>query len=380
MKTTLQRRSLHHNKLMVTFLLNICLFTIASGFQWLLISESKIEKFKPVTDEFCQQENYLTLKQTQVCAKHKDMMSSIADGVSLALKECQNQFRNESWNCSSRIEPKRLNAKRTSDLHTSVFRHEPQSGTRESAFVHAITSAGVVTVVTKNCRSGLIENCGCDLSWPTRNSYHASDFEWGGCSANVAWGQEMARVFVDASERRESKKKRSRNRKMRKRVANEKPVNLKNNQIGRQIVDELVEKQCKCHGVSSACDLKTCWRTLPDFSRVANHLKDGYNTAVQVHVVRKKERTVIQAKKGEHPVEGHRKLVFLRRTKSFCHTQGRVCFLDRDTSNSCENLCCNRGYHTIIREHVTSCNCKFKWCCEVTCQSCFDNVTENICL
>lgn len=38
------------------------------------------------------------------------------------------------------------------------------SGTRESAFVHAISSAGVAHALTRACSSGELENCGCDRS------------------------------------------------------------------------------------------------------------------------------------------------------------------------------------------------------------------------
>ena len=37
-------------------------------------------------------------------------------------------------------------------------------GTRESAFVHAISSAGVAHALTRACSSGDLENCGCDRS------------------------------------------------------------------------------------------------------------------------------------------------------------------------------------------------------------------------
>ena len=38
------------------------------------------------------------------------------------------------------------------------------TGTREMAFVHAISSAGVAHALTRACSSGELENCGCDRS------------------------------------------------------------------------------------------------------------------------------------------------------------------------------------------------------------------------
>lgn len=36
--------------------------------------------------------------------------------------------------------------------------------TRETSFVHAISSAGVMYALTRNCSMGDFENCGCDNS------------------------------------------------------------------------------------------------------------------------------------------------------------------------------------------------------------------------
>lgn len=37
-------------------------------------------------------------------------------------------------------------------------------GTRETSFVHAISAAGVMHALTKNCSMGDLDNCGCDDS------------------------------------------------------------------------------------------------------------------------------------------------------------------------------------------------------------------------
>ena len=42
--------------------------------------------------------------------------------------------------------------------------------------------------------------------------------------------------------------------------------------------------ECKCHGVSGSCSLRTCWLALADFRLTGDHLRRRYNGAVQVAV------------------------------------------------------------------------------------------------
>ena len=52
-----------------------------------------------------------------------------------------------------------------------------------------------------------------------------------------------------------------------------------------QAIATLMRMQCRCHGVSGSCELKTCWRTMPSFAQVGDYLKQKYENAVQVSVV-----------------------------------------------------------------------------------------------
>jgi len=114
-------------------------------------------------------------------------------------------------------------------------------GTREAAFVHAISSAGVVYAVTRACSSGQLDRCGCDRSVTTRSPppvkqrrrarsddgrrLIADSFKWSGCSDNIAYGVAFAKSFVDAGE------KSGRNRSAR---SSRTIINLHNNNAGRK--------------------------------------------------------------------------------------------------------------------------------------------------
>lgn len=40
--------------------------------------------------------------------------------------------------------------------------------------------------------------------------------------------------------------------------------------------------ECKCHGVSGSCTLRTCWMAMADFRKTGDYLRRKYNGAVEV--------------------------------------------------------------------------------------------------
>ena len=95
------------------------------------------------------------------------------------------------------------------------------TGTRESAFVHAISTVGVSHAVTRSCSSGSFDQCGCDRTvW---GKSRKGDFEWAGCSDNIAYGNAFSKTFVDARERTRGSH------------ADRALMNLHNNNAGRQV-------------------------------------------------------------------------------------------------------------------------------------------------
>ncbi|KAA8588485.1 hypothetical protein FQN60_009830, partial [Etheostoma spectabile] len=76
---------------------------------------------------------------------------SVQVGAQSGIYECKHQFAWERWNCPEN----------TLQLSTH---NGLRSATRETAFVHAISAAGVMYTLTKNCSMGDFDNCGCDDS------------------------------------------------------------------------------------------------------------------------------------------------------------------------------------------------------------------------
>lgn len=40
--------------------------------------------------------------------------------------------------------------------------------------------------------------------------------------------------------------------------------------------------ECKCHGVSGSCALRTCWMAMSDFRKTGDYLRRKYNGAIEV--------------------------------------------------------------------------------------------------
>ncbi|KAG8234144.1 hypothetical protein J437_LFUL014904 [Ladona fulva] len=180
-------------------------------------------------------------------------------------------------------------------------------GCRETAFIYAITSAAVTHAVSRACSEGSIESCTCDYghrgggngpntaagvsqemlyyggrrgkispaaaALATQNAGQPNgvrrDWEWSGCSDNLAFGYEFSREFVDAGEK---------GRHLREKM------NLHNNEAGRAHVSSEMRQECKCHGMSGSCTVKTCWMRLPPFRVVGDQLKDRFDGASRVLV------------------------------------------------------------------------------------------------
>ncbi|CAB0019885.1 unnamed protein product [Nesidiocoris tenuis] len=163
-----------------------------------------------------------------------------------------------------------------------------------------------------------------------------------------------------------------------------------------------MQVRCKCHGVSGSCELKTCWRAAPDMRVIGHVLKERYREAVMVEETnvagaqarntfteKKRRRRRKKKKKRKRKIKDmHQSLVFFEKSPSFCDkdtnmempgTTGRVCNRSSRGVDSCSSLCCGRGYNIIRRRRTDRCNCKFVWCCYVTCKNCTSDDWITVC-
>ncbi|XP_009322380.1 PREDICTED: protein Wnt-2 [Pygoscelis adeliae] len=243
---------------------------------------------------------------------------------------------------------------------------------RESAFVHAISSAGVVFAITRACSQGELKSCSCDPKKKGSAKDSKGHFDWGGCSDNIDYGVKFARAFVDAKERK-GKDARA-------------LMNLHNNRAGRKAVKRFLKQECKCHGVSGSCTLRTCWLAMADFRKTGDYLWKKYNGAIQVVMNQDGTGFTVANKRFKKPTKND--LVYFESSPDYCirdrdvgslGTAGRVCNQTSRGMDSCEVMCCGRGYDTSRVSRMTKCECKFHWCCAVRCQDCLEVVDIHTC-
>jgi wingless-type MMTV integration site family protein 1 len=200
-----------------------------------------------------------------------------------------------------------------------------------------------------------------------------------------------------------------------------------------QHVASEMRQECKCHGMSGSCTVRTCWMRLPSLRVVSDNLKDRFDGASRVMVsnsgstgvsnrVSKSSNAANRADNRrpnmpptsprggpgggggprrnrynfklkpydpEHKPPGPKDLVYLEPSPDFCNrhprlgiqgTHGRQC---NDTSigvDGCDLMCCGRGYRTQELHVVERCACTFHWCCEVKCKLCKVKKIVHTCL
>ncbi|KPI94013.1 Protein Wnt-2b [Papilio xuthus] len=109
---------------------------------------------------------------------------------------------------------------------------------RESAFLYALTSAGVTHAIARACAQGRLLSCGCDslgyrTSHDPRGRTRANKWEWSGCSHNLAYGIEFTKKFLDVREQVDDLQSK---------------INVHNNNAGRTVIISSLYDPTEGHG------------------------------------------------------------------------------------------------------------------------------------
>ncbi|XP_075916727.1 protein Wnt-5b-like isoform X2 [Petromyzon marinus] len=144
----------------------------------------------------------LSPAQRRICLRHRDHVAHVAEGVHLALSECRHQFQGKRWNCTVPGAEDALDLVAES-ADGAGFTHDAplgvSPGSREAAFVSAVTAAGVAHAVARACRQGALQGA---CSWVVPHAMKLPlDARRGGSGDDVEYGYQFAKWFVDAGDR-----------------------------------------------------------------------------------------------------------------------------------------------------------------------------------
>lgn len=308
-------------------------------------------------NKICRKSRRLAGKQRYICRREKEIVEEVANGAKLAITECQFQFRNRRWNCTTARES-----------FPRILRRD----TRETGFVYSISAAGVVFAVTKACSRGSLLQCSCDNT--VRDISSDGEWVWGGCHDDVNFGYVKSREFMDA-----------RRKKRRGDVTTK--IQLHNNEAGRLAIRNYMTRDCKCHGLSGTCALMTCWRRMPSFREVGNRIKEKFDGASKVTISNDGKQLVAEDETIKPP--SREDLLYTEKSPNFCKarrkygslgTHGRICDPNSPGIEGCDLLCCGRGYKETKVVLEENCKCQFIWCCQVICKTCTSIKTIYSCL
>lgn len=118
-------------------------------------------------------------------------------------------------------------------------------------------------------------------------------------------------------------------------------------------------------------------------------LKAKYE-ANPVQVARKASKKRLKRKeRGDRKVKIFKEdLVYINKSPNYClpnlpkgilGTSGRECNRTSNQADSCDLLCCGRGYNTFVKQVTKRCQCKFVWCCTVKCKTCDEREDVHTC-
>lgn len=335
-------------------LIGVIGLTIASSERWWSLGfNSCATDYGNCTN--CEDTNVFNSNQESLCKTHgeNEVVRAMSRGILECIRDCQRKFSNTQWNC-------------TTFNGDHLFGRFIDTNTRETAMLNAFLSAGAVHGIASACHEGTIDGCPCiaDLSRREGGVTYVQK-----CNDNVGWAIRFIKNFYN----------------MDKSVDEEDLVNGWNNQLGYEAVDNRTTC-CRCTGLSGSCVVQTCYERAPSADEIGNKIRVKYEGSQKVEKCNNNS-LCLAGNPDLAPIPNFP--VHLNVTPDLCAqslpngilgTVGRKCDPNGSGSNSCNNLCCGRGFEQ-VEYTVTNEECKFEWCCRIVCTAIStDTIREYRCL
>lgn len=87
--------------------------------------------------------------------------------------------------------------------------------------------------------------------------------------------------------------------------------------------------ECKCHGVSGSCEMKTCWKSMPTFGDIGQVLKEKFDGATEVQSLKIGSRQQLVPRNADFKPHTSSDLVYLVPSPDFCEEDLKVSILCR---------------------------------------------------
>lgn len=113
-------------------------------------------------NRICSKVNRLRSRQVYICKREPTIISQIINGSIESVRECHYQFADRKWNCPTK--------------NKRSMRKLLGKDTRETGFVHAMTSAAIVHKIATGCAQGTIMDCYCDVKAKPYRTLHPNFF------------------------------------------------------------------------------------------------------------------------------------------------------------------------------------------------------------
>lgn len=81
---------------------------------------------------------------------------------------------------------------------------------------------------------------------------------------------------------------------------------------------ESFQTQCKCHGVSGSCNIKTCWRALPPMTVIGQKILQKYTNAIEVSKTLLDGLSESMPKKVRKKSLNAQQLIYLSKSPDYC--------------------------------------------------------------
>lgn len=346
--------------------------------------------------------NTLTEGQAEKCYADSAPIEAIASGSRSAIIECQAQFADKQWNCS------------TFFSHLLFGKFVAEDSTRETGVLQAYFAAGAVKGIASACHDQKIRDCVCSLDGPVESTDAEGNIIYRDCSEDSTYSIDYVLNFIFpgltvsiATERYNVNFQIVKNKDgsistsiertaiaaMDQPTAEPEPSepytrilnDVHNTVVGLKAINQ-TSQECACHGLSGTCSIQTCYTKIKEVSEIGSDLSTKYSGAVKVIKQENSTKLVSAYPNRDNPSESD--LVYVNESPNFCNpdpskgvlgTKDRLCTPNGEGSDSCQSLCCNHGFYTKTFR-VPKESCQFVWCCRIECSpDGFDEITEHRC-